>query len=142
MRSDQRLVQTANYRAVAIAKNADPDTEALFQYHEVNSANDTFRICRSCYSVVSIATKILCASSSNTNDVLSSILNSKTARTPAKVLQTALASQGQPLVALFKSLASRERAVDFSASCTAAEPAAPRENVYAVGDLVNLPRRK
>ena len=135
------LVQTANYRAVVIAKNADPDTEPLFETHEVNSANDTFRICGSCYSVVSSAIKVLCASSLNTNDVLSSILDSKTARSPAKALLTVLASQGQPLIALFKSIARNQRTVQFLLPSMAAEPATPRENIFAVGDLVELPRR-
>ena len=69
--------------------------------------------------------------------------NMKKSRHPAKCLQTALASQGQPLISLFQSIASRQRVVNFPPpSMPPAEPATPRENVYAVGDLVNLPRRK
>ena len=137
----RELSQTANYRAVAIAKNADPDTKPLFKNHEVNSANDTFRKCGPCYSVVSNATKVICASSSYTNDVLSSILNSKTARTPAKIIQVALTCQGQPLIEMFRSITRGQLTVSFDSPDEAAA-AAPRENVYAVGDLVNLPRRK
>jgi len=137
----RELGKTANYRTVAIAKSADPDTELLFESHEVNSVNDTFRICGSCYSIVSSAIKVLRASSSNTNDVLSSILDSKTTRTPAKALLTVLASQGQPLIALFKYIARNQRTVQFLLPSMAAEPATPRENIFAVGDLVELPRR-
>ena len=69
-------------------------------------------------------------------------MQEKTTRLPAKSLQITLASQGQPLIELFKRIISGQHATAFSVPGESAEEAAtPRENIFAVGDLVELPRR-
>jgi len=138
----KEISHTANHRTVVIASHADPDTAALFKSQEVSSLDDSFRVCKPCSSVVLHAIKILCDDDSPWNDYLGSIMQKKTTRNPSKCLQSALTSQGQPLVSLFRSIASRQRAVNFPPPSMASEAVAPRKNVYAVGDLVNLPRRK
>jgi len=60
---------------------------------------------------------------------------------PIEILQTAFASQGQSLVELFNSIASGQCSVTFNFPDETVA-IAPRENVYAVGDSVVLPRRK
>ena len=136
----KEISHSANYRAVVIARHADLDTCTLFESQDVNSLFDSFRICKQCSSSVLQASKFLCATSSSSKKYLSSIMQMKT-KQPAKILQTAFASQGQPLVELFNSIASGQCSVTFNFSDETVAPA-PRENLYAVGDSVVLPRRK
>ena len=136
----KEISRTANYRAVVIARHADPDTSTLFESQDVNSSFDSFRICKPCSSSVLQASKFLCATSSSSKEYLSSIMEMKT-KQPAKILQTAFASKGQPLVELFNSVASGQCSVTFNFPDEPVAPA-PRENLYAVGDSVVLPRRK
>lgn len=136
----KEISHTANYRAVVIARHADPDTSTLFESQDVNSSFDSYRICKPCSSSVLQASKFICATSSSSKEYLSSIMQMKT-KQPAKILQTAFASQGQPLGELFKSIAYGQCSVTFNFPDKTVAPA-PRENVYAVGDSVVLPRRK
>ena len=130
----KEINKTANHRAVVIARHADPDTAPMFERHQISSVNDSFRICAACSFVVHQAITLLCATSVSSKEFLSSVMKTKTLRPTAKKLLTPLTFQRQPLIALFKSINTGERTVHF--------PAAPRESLFAVGDSVNLPRRK
>ena len=138
----KNLSHFANHRAVVVASHADPDTATQFESHGVCALDDSFRICKTCASAVLQSIRIIGAVNSSWTDYLDSIMQEKTTRHPAKSLRSALASQGQPLIALFKSIISGQHTATFSAPLESAESATPRETLFAVGDLVNLPRRK
>ena len=130
----KEINRTANHRAVAIARHAAPDTAPIFERHRISSVHDSFRICAGCSVVVQQTITLLCATSSSSKEFLTSVMKTKTLRPAAKKLHTPLTFQRQPLVALFKSINTGERTVHL--------PSPPRENAFAVGDSVNLPRRK
>lgn len=138
----KEISHTANRRAVVIAIQADSDTAPLFERHEVNTLDDSFRICKPCSVVALQAISFVRAANISWKDYLDSMMQRKTTKHPAKILPSAIKSQGQPLIALFKSIASGQHTLSLSLPSDAATPAARPENLFTVGDLVNLPRRK
>ena len=133
----KEINQTGNHRAFVIASQADPDTGPLFERHGVNTLDDSFRVCKPCSTVVLQAISCVRAADISWKDYLDSMMQGKTTKHPAKSLPSALTSQGQPLIALFKSIASGQRSQALSLPSKAPPPP---ENLFNVGD-VELPTR-